>query len=453
MNGGLFDPVSVRLMLQRELAQKADQGFEVEMLVARLAATGDRPAELLGFAEELAAAPRRRDWEFVEPDDLPGILCECDPARPPGRIGKITPSEAEERVRAAFLARLCGCMLGKPVEGCADLLRLREAGLHVGEWPLANYVTQAFLDALGSRHPSWKETVREHICAVAPDDDINYTLLAMLVMEEHGLDFTRDDLRRAWLHHLPSGWTWGPERVFLTRAAGATLASDDETADVGDQRMRDWMTTLCPDAELCGAAIRADAYGYACPGDPARAAALAWRDAGMTHRGTGIYGAMFIAAAIAAAPVSRSPLEVFATALRFVPRRSRFYSIASDCLSIVESAGDWIAAYGEIHLRYSRYGFCQIYQECGTLMNTLRFARDTNDGICIQVSQGNDTDSFGATAGSLLGQWFGPGGLSPRWTEPFRNTIHTALADFHDQDLSRVVQRMGLLPRLTVLPR
>ena len=48
-------------------------------------------------------------------------------------------------------------------------------------------------------------------------------------------------------------------------------------------------------------------------------------------------------------------------------------------------------------------GRCQIYQETGTLISTLRFAARAEDGICMQVSQGNDTDSYGATAGSLLG--------------------------------------------------
>ena len=72
-------------------------------------------------------------------------------------------------------------------------------------------------------------------------------------------------------------------------------------------------------------------------------------------------------------------------------------------------------------------------------------------GIGLQVSQGNDTDSYGATAGSLLGAWFGPGHLEQRWLEPFGDRIHTTLADFHEQSLSAVAARMAALPRLAVL--
>lgn len=46
---------------------------------------------------------------------------------------------------------------------------------------------------------------------------------------------------------------------------------------------------------------RADAWGYAAPGWPEKAAELAFKDASANHRRNGVYGSMFFAAAIAAA--------------------------------------------------------------------------------------------------------------------------------------------------------
>jgi hypothetical protein len=38
--------------------------------------------------------------------------------------------------------------------------------------------------------------------------------------------------------------------------------------------------------------------------------------------------------------------------------------------------------------------------------------------------------------------------LEPRWLAPFNDTIHAALAAFHEQSLSEVARRMGRLPFL-----
>ena len=69
------------------------------------------------------------------------------------------------------------------------------------------------------------------------------------------------------------------------------------------------------------------------------------------------------------------------------------------------------------------------------------------------MTQGNDTDSFGATASSILGAYFGPEGLDERWLAPFNDDIHTALARFwgapkgRTRSLSKVAKRMGELPK------
>jgi ADP-ribosylglycohydrolase len=180
------------------------------------------------------------------------------------------------------------------------------------------------------------------------------------------------------------------------------------------------------------------------------AAELAWRDASWTHRRTGIYGEMFVAAAIAAALAAEQVMEdrlgIFETALQFVPQHSRFAASVRDSLHEVRQAADWLDGYTRIHAKYGQYGHCLIYQEVGTMINTLRFAQDVGHGICIQVSQGNDTDSFGATAGSILGAYFGPEGLEERWLAPFNDDLRTGLARFYERSLVRVAKRMGELP-------
>lgn len=431
----------LRRRLVSDIAAREKQGCVVEGLLATLQAMPDSYDVLFEFAARLEALSHRSDWPYLEPDDWPGILAQLDPSRPHGLFRKVPVKEASSRIETAFLSRVCGCILGKPIEVKPTLAEIRTAA--AGDWPLSYYIRPELLDALGRRHDSWSHTTRGNISFVEPDDDINYVILGMLLLEKHGLELNKTHIRDAWVHHVPVGTTFGPERTMLARAAINYLFEGQECFEEDPSA---WASFLNPGAELCGAQIRADAYGYACPGNPALAAELAWRDASWTHRKTGVYAAMWIAAAIAVAPVAKTPLEIFEIANKFVPQNSRFHKIVDWALETVRSSSDWIETYEKLLLRLGGYGHCQIYFESATLINTLHHAQNIGDGICKQVMQGNDTDSYGATAGSLLGAFFGPGHLESRWVEPFQDDIHTGLAWFFERSLSKLALRMGALP-------
>ena len=233
------------------------------------------------------------------------------------------------------------------------------------------------------------------------------------------------------------GWVLAAAMGVLTGTAGSSFPAGP------------WAHVLNPTDEHCGALIRADAYGWACPGDPELAASLAHRDASLTHRRTGVYATMWVAAALACALVSdpQDRLGPFRTALGFVPRESRFAAIVRESLELVEGAADWEAGYRAVHGRFGEYSHCRVYQEVGTLMNTARFADDVGHGLGLQVCQGNDTDSFGATAGSYLGALLGPDAFDrAHWTSRFGDRIHLALATFHEQSLQALAARLTALP-------
>jgi ADP-ribosylglycohydrolase len=435
----LPDLATLRALVAQVLADKEEQGHDVTGCAGRLAATPDSYDALLAFAEELSRLPLRADWPYVEPDDLEGIWAEADPDRLTTGA-RVEPEDVARRVETAWYARVSGCILGKPFEFDPTLDELRAVLEPAGEWPLTDYVTEATNVRLRAPQPQWPELVRERITHVCEDDDLNYTVLAMLLLERHGTAFTHDDVRRLWLLQLPVLATFGPERTQLLAAGVATLGGSDE----------EWARVLNPTDEHCGALIRADAYGWACPGDPELAASLAHRDATVTHRRTGVFSAMWVAAALAVALVTEPAdrLGPFRAALAFVPQRSRFAAIVRESLDLVEQAPDWEAGYHAVHGRFEQYSHCRVYQEVGTLMNTARFAEDVGHGLGLQVCQGNDTDSFGATAGSYLGALLGPDAFDrAHWTARFEDRIHLALATFHEQSLSALASRMGQLSK------
>jgi len=444
----MFQGRMLKRFLSEAITSHYEQGHDVEGFEERLEKCGDSLDALNELAQQLAGTPMRKGWPYVEPDSLSDIWEECDPSRPSGPIGEVDLKEASTRIEAAFLGSVCGCILGKPLEIRPTLDEIRQAAQSVGEWPLNDYIPQSLMNAIGRHHRSLAETVREKIRYVAPDDDLNYTVMGMLILEKAGIDFTKKDVAELWLLNLPALWTFGPERTIVAKCALHEALSYGASERLKGLSIDDLAVVWNPRNEYCGAQIRADAYGYACPARPELAAELAWRDATLTHRKTGVYGTMFVAAALACASVMKEPSEIFDTALKFIPRRSRFYKITADAMDIVSKSQSWLEAYGTIHERYEEYGHCRIFQETGTLINTVCYAKDVGDGICIQVMQGNDTDSYGATAGSLLGAHFGPGHLEERWLKPFNDTIHVALAGFYEQSLSALAKRMGKLPTL-----
>ena len=425
------------------IENKRVQGHQVAGMKEKLQGMADSYDAMWAFAKELAALPKRADWPFVEPNDWYSVYAELDSGRARDFIGKVDLGEAAKRAEAAFYGCVAGCILGKPLEIHAQMDEIRPAFEKIGEWPMRDYVSDRVWTEgkLPRRHPDWDETVREKIKWVAPDDDLNYTVLGMMMLEKYGLKFGRAEFLEMWGRNVPAFYSFGPERALVVKSALDSLCEPERDFDL-------WVDVLNPYDEMCGAQIRVDAYGYACPGRPGLAAELAWRDSSWTHRRTGVYSAMWMAAAIAAAFVEKDPIKVCEIALQYVPQRSRFCLLMKDALTEVAGAGDWMQGYQRLHRKFKQYGHCQIYFETGTLMNTLRFATDVGDGICKQVMTANDTDSYGARAGSLLGAFFGAGHLEERWIKPFNDRLHTTLANFHEQSLNAVAKRMGQLPAL-----
>ena len=462
----LINITTLRERIHGVILNKGEQGHKIEGLENKLASINDSYDALIEFAESLHVLPLRNDWPYVEPNAIEEIWSESDPTRHLGPIKTIDFEESSNRVKAAFLGSICGCILGKPLEVSLTGHEIKSALKKTKEWPLNRYVSKNIKKFLPRIHPSFSETAREYINYVAPDDDINYTIMGMLILEKYGLDFNHSDIEELWLHHLPIGTTFGPERTMLVKSGLESFNRWDlnswlEKGGVGprgqitekesSKSFKILNDILNPGDELCGATIRADAYGYACPGNPEMAANLAWKDSSFTHNRTGIYGTMFVAAAIACAQIFTDRIKIFETALKYIPQRSRFHERVSACILDIKDSRNWEEGYKKINNKYGEYGHCRIYQEIGMLINTLKFAESVGNGICIQVSQGADTDSFGATAGSILGAYFGPGHLDNKWLKPFNYDIHSGMAWFFERSITKLANRMGQLPKLSLM--
>ncbi len=115
----------------------------------------------------------------------------------------MTETTVERRICNAWIGRISGCMLGKPVE----MLSMRHGAAALGSYldragavPLRDYVPLV----PGTPVERHADCCKDGLVAAVPDDDINYTVLSLMLLEERGTDFTTEDVARAWFRWLPA---------------------------------------------------------------------------------------------------------------------------------------------------------------------------------------------------------------------------------------------------------
>ncbi|MFJ9625135.1 ADP-ribosylglycohydrolase family protein [Streptomyces sp. NPDC101181] len=424
-------------LVGHELRQAAQDGRDAREIAERWYAAGGSPAPDRAGASVSPAPPGLRTLagelldrlaalESPLAADEPTALADIRAACPhwPGPP-EATAAVDRNRLHAAWLGRAAGCLLGKPVEKL-PLMGIRALARAAGNWPLTTWFTAHGVPAhLLAAHPwnrrSAPTSLAENIDGMPEDDDLNYPLLTLLLLQRHGRSFTTADLARLWLDELPAGRTFTAERI----AYGNLLAGVEppETA-----RRRN------PFREWIGAQIRADVHGWTHPGDPAGAAAQAHRDAVLTHTGNGVYGAMFTAAALAVAAGGESDAHgCLAAGLRVVPPRSRYARAVRLGIETARAEEDFDTVVDRLHATYAAtHHWVHVLPNAALLAAALTHADgDYTRSVGNAVSGGWDTDSNGATAGSLAGLLAGaPAALPERWTAPLKNRIATSVTGF-----------------------
>ncbi len=341
------------------------------------------------------------------------------------------------RLRAAWQGRISGCQLGKPVEllvhveGQEGLERYLE---NAGAVPLRDYIPliEGTVPANMGRASCKGELVRSE-----PDDDINYTVLALLMLEEKGLALDTIDVGRAWLRFLPVGWTFTAEReayrVMVEQgnpyfALGAPPEFD--LAACSDHEWNAWI----------GAQIRADLYGWVCPGQPERAAELARRDAALSHRGDGIHGAVFVAALGAAIPAHDDLRDAVRAALETIPKDS---GCAEAVALGLELAGDDQGG-ARIRERYADLHVVHTVNNLALVVWALvGHPDDFSAAVGDVVAAGLDTDCNGATVGGLWGLQGRP--IPDAWTAPWQGRVAVGLAGQGELALDDLVERTAVV--------
>lgn len=338
-----------------------------------------------------------------------------------------------DKLRAAMLGRFAGCTLGAPVEGWSMERMEAYAGQLGVTYPLQDYwpniPNPSDVRYLYSR---FEDYTKPRLCAVPCDDDVNFTILSLLIAEEgHGKDFTLDDVGNAWLKYITLAYT--AEEVALKNLKNGV--PPEKAAEVDN-----------PYAEWIGADIRCDGYGYLAPGDPQKAAEMARTDAYISHRGNGIYGSMYFAAVIAIAFEEADVLHALREGLKYIPLDCELsqglrWALEADVRDYRHAAELVDARYPGMHPVHT------INNACLTVFTLRLGGKDIGKVIANAVAMAHDNDCTAATAGSVAGACLGMKALDPKWYEPFQGRVlsfYNGPREYSIEDLLRRYEKMAL---------
>ncbi|MFJ8018244.1 ADP-ribosylglycohydrolase family protein [Streptomyces sp. NPDC096339] len=424
-------------MIGHELRQATEDGRDAGPTRRAWLAAGGHPAPARAGASPTPAPPELRALATRLLDDLAALPSPLTPDEPtaweairaagptseaPGAACPYGPA-LRRRLEAAWTGRAVGCLLGKPVEKL-PLHGIRALARAAGNWPLDDWFTARRVPPeVLAAHPwnrrSAPTSLAENIDGMPEDDDLNYPLLGLLLLQRHGKGFTTADVARLWLDELPAGRTFTAERVAYRNLLHGL---EPPLTATHHNPFREWI----------GALIRADVHGWTNPGDPAAAAAQAYRDAVLTHTANGVYAALFVAAATATAATGRADVHTaLRTGLAFVPPRSR---LAEAVRFGIRAAGegadaDFDLVVDRLHTRYGHYHWVHAVPNTALIAAALTHADgDFTHSVCRAVSGGWDTDSNGATAGALAALVAGE--VPHRWSAPLKNRLATTVPGF-----------------------
>jgi ADP-ribosylglycohydrolase len=412
----VHDVLDPRDTVPDEAEQLRLSGYTVGDLEAEARSAGEQGdlRRLQQIRGQLAGLERDPGWAYDEPED-DGTLTMALQSVP--RID-VPRDRLADRVRGAWLGRTVGNTLGKPVEGLfrAEMdVYLRAAG----QSPQTGYLPLLEPLPAGVRalHPSAPVAAAGRFTDVPRDDDIDWTILGLHLMERHGRGLSTDQVAAAWLDRVPFTQTYTAERAAYRNLIHGLRPP---TTATHDNPYREWI----------GALIRGDIFGYVSPGDPGEAARLALVDARLSHVGNGTYGEMWAAAMTSAALSVDSAAAALDAALGVVPPRSRLAEALREVTHLRDDGATVVEALDHVDHTLGHYPWVHTINNAALIAVGLLWGETFMQAVGITISGGRDTDSNGATVGSVYGALHGVDAVPAELVGTTHVHVRSAVRDF-----------------------
>ncbi len=376
------------------------------------------------FYEIFPRSHRKEGFKYIEPSSLEDIVKESDFAKT-SQVD-LPEDRSFDKIYGGWLGRAAGCTLGKPTEGLTRK-KIFDYLSSTDQYPLSDYIEVK--DESLRLDPLRLKATKGKIDGTPRDDDMDYPIINLICLERKGKDFNSVDVGNIWLENLPYYLVYTAERIAYRNLINGLVPP--RTAK-----------HMNPYREWIGAQIRADMFGWTSPGDPYRAAKLAFKDASLSHVKNGIYGEMFVAAMIATAFFSSDPVEIVKTGLKYIPKRSRLYEAVKYTMEIAISNENWEDVWDTVMERYGGYHPIHTINNAAiVVLSLICGGGDFEKSITIAIQSGFDTDCNGATVGSIVGVMRGANVLPSKFVEPLRDRLDSYIPEFAHSRISDLAKR------------
>jgi ADP-ribosylglycohydrolase len=172
--------------------------------------------------------------------------------------------------------------------------------------------------------------------------------------------------------------------------------------------------------------MRGAVCGLVAPGDPARAAELAWVDGVVSHAHNGVLGEVFNAVLASVGFVMDDARSAMEAAVAAIPEKSEHGSVLRYALEQAKAHDSWEPAWRAVETKLATYNWVHAYPNAAAEVIALWYGNgDFDETLHINAMCGQDVDCSAAQALTLLGVVQGAAGIPAKWKDPVGDELKT----------------------------
>ena len=349
---------------------------------------------------ELADAekdPESDYWKYRQYNDLEE--CMDSVAFPEAADVDVEGREFREKIRTGWVCQLIGGAMGTMVEG---------------------YPSKRLHETFGDVYDFLTEPNTYN-------DDTTYELAFLEAFSAKGYDVSPEDIALSWVGLIPSGWS--AEEIAIRNIKNGVFPPESAT-------LRN------PFNEWIGAQMRGGICGMVAPGDPRRAAELAWKDASVSHANNGILGEVFVSVMTSLSFVEKDVRKIVRTAMDLVPADSEYRSVIEYAWNCCQKYGDWRDALEDCEQKYREYNWIHAYPNACCLVIAAFYGKgDFTETLHIITMCGLDADCNAGVLMPIVGIPKGLGSIPEKYMHPVFGRLTTYMrGDYSELSMDRLVE-------------